>query len=115
MNLQYNPHPDPFVFCSLEASPFSEHDVLMSFREQEGMTYIVSEQCAQNAGIAIEERWAMISVDTVTSLSATGITAHISTVLASHKIPCNMVAAFYHDHFFVPFDLCEEALVVLRA
>ena len=115
MNLNYSLHSDSFVFCSLDSNSFVEGDVLMSFREKEGMTYIVSEQCAQNAGIAIEERWAMISVDTVTSLSATGITANISTVLASHKIPCNMVAAFYHDHFFVPFDLCEEALVVLRA
>ena len=115
MNLNYSLHSNSFVFCSLDSSPFAEEDVLMSFREGEGMTYIVSEQTAQAAGVDFKERWAWITVNTVTALNATGITAHISAALAAYKIPCNMVAAFYHDHLFVPFDSAEAALRALRA
>tara|TARA_B110000285_G_C15010181_1_gene556007 strand:- start:152 stop:415 length:264 start_codon:yes stop_codon:yes gene_type:complete len=86
----------------------------MTFREQEGMTYIVTQASAETLGIEFEQAWAWISVDTTTHLNATGITAHISTILGAHEIPCNVVAAFYHDHLFVPFELGSEALRFLR-
>ena len=86
----------------------------MAFNEQEGMTYIVLQTRADALGIDFEQTWAWITVETPTALDATGITAHIATLLSKHQIPCNVVAAFHHDHLFVPYELGAEALRVLR-
>ena len=114
MELEYNLHLEPFVFCCLHSNPFKDEDVVMAFKEQEGMTYIVTQASAELLGIEFEQSWAWISVDTKTQLNATGITAHIATILGTHEIPCNVVAAFHHDHLFVPFELGSKALRVLR-
>ena len=114
MKLECSLHLEPFVFCCLQTNPFLVQDVVMTFREQEGMTYIVTQASAEALGIEFEQTWAWISVDTTTHLNATGITAHVSTILGAHEIPCNVVAAFYHDHLFVPFELGSEALRFLR-
>jgi hypothetical protein len=47
-------------------------------------------------------------------LEAVGLTARISTALAAHGISANIVAAFHHDHVFVPWDRREEAMTALR-
>ena len=115
MELEYSLHLEPFVFCCLQINPFTDRDILMTFREQEGITYIVSQLSAEVLGVKFEQIWSWISVDSFTQLNATGITAHIGTILGAHEIPCNVVAAFHHDHLFVPFELGKEALRVLRA
>ena len=115
MELEYSLYLEPFVFCCLQTSSFADQDVIMAFREEEGMTYIVSQSSAEALGVDFDQIWAWISVDTQTQLNATGITAHIAAIFGAHKIPCNVVAAFHHDHLFVPFELGEEALRVLRA
>ena len=114
MELAYSLHLESFVFCCLQTNPFADKDILMTFREEEGITYIVSQASAEALGIDFEQTWAWISVDTQTQLNATGITAHIAAILGAHKIPCNVVAAFHHDHLFVPYELGAEALRVLR-
>lgn len=114
MKLEYSLHLEPFVFCCLQTNPFPVQDIVMTFREQEGMTYILTQASAEAYGIEFEQPWAWISVDTPTQLNATGITAHIATILGTHEISCNVVAAFHHDHLFVPFELGSEALRVLR-
>ena len=49
------------------------------------------------------------------SLAAVGLTAAVAAALADHGISANVVAAFYHDHIFVPAERAEEALAALRA
>ncbi|MDO6749961.1 ACT domain-containing protein [Gilvimarinus sp. 1_MG-2023] len=44
-----------------------------------------------------------------------GLTALISTTLAQHGISCNVVAGYYHDHFFVPKIKQDLALDVLNS
>jgi hypothetical protein len=36
------------------------------------------------------------------ALDGVGLTAAVASALAEIGIPCNMVAAFHHDHAFVP-------------
>jgi hypothetical protein len=49
------------------------------------------------------------------SLEAIGFLATISTALAHAGIPCNAVAAYHHDHLFIPVDRAQEALALLKA
>jgi hypothetical protein len=48
------------------------------------------------------------------SLEAVGLTAAVAAVLAAAGISANLVAAFHHDHVFVPADRAGEALDRLR-
>ena len=114
MDLQYKLHSEPFVFCSMHESIFMEEDILLFFREPEGNTYVVTKENALAKKIPCKETWALITVETTTSLNAIGITAYISSILAQYNIPCNVVAAFHHDHLFVPFVQGSSALQILR-
>ena len=48
------------------------------------------------------------------SLQAVGLTAAVADALADAGIACNAVAAYYHDHLFVPLDRADEASDILR-
>jgi len=74
-------------------------------REEEGLTVIGPDPAGE---------WARISLGVHSSLDAVGMTAALSTRLTEAGISANVVAAFYHDHFFVPWDRREEALACLR-
>ena len=47
-------------------------------------------------------------------LEAVGLTAAVSAELTRHGISANVVAAFYHDHIFVPAADAERAVEALR-
>jgi hypothetical protein len=42
-------------------------------------------------------------------------TARVSSALASLGIPCNIVAAFHHDHVFVLEGMALHGLEILRS
>jgi hypothetical protein len=48
------------------------------------------------------------------ALDGVGLTAAVASALADAGIPCNMVAAFHHDHAFVPLDDAPRALAILQ-
>ena len=50
-----------------------------------------------------------------TSLDAVGLTSLLSTALAGKGISANVVAAYYHDHIFVPSEKAEVALETIKA
>ena len=58
--------------------------------------------------------WARITLGIHSSLDAIGLTARISAALTARGISANIVAAFHHDHVFVPWERREEALAALR-
>lgn len=58
--------------------------------------------------------WARVTLQVHSSLAAVGLTARIATVLAEAGISANMVAAFHHDHVFVPWGRRAEALKILE-
>ena len=61
-----------------------------------------------------EDTFGWITLSVQTSLSALGITAAISSVLAEAGIPCNMLAGYHHDHLLVPSADVARALTVLK-
>lgn len=48
-------------------------------------------------------------------MQAVGLTAIVAEKLAAKGIGANVVAAYYHDHVFVPSEQAVEALAVLQA
>jgi hypothetical protein len=103
-----------FAFASLpvggELAPL---DPVATFREAEGLTVILEEPQAIQAGLKTLFRAAWITLEVQSELAAVGLTAAVSTALAKENIPCNIVAAAHHDHLFVPVELGQKAMEVL--
>jgi hypothetical protein len=59
-------------------------------------------------------RAAWITLTVHSDLQAVGLTAAVATALAQSGISCNVVAAAFHDHIFVPVESAKEALSVLQ-
>lgn len=118
MLAQMAPVLDPVRYCFMVISPDTAPQALGAaigtFREDEGVTAIVPEPVARELG---EEGPAMarITLTVHSSLEGVGLTAGVATALAEAGIACNMVAAFHHDHAFVPAERGEEALALLEA
>lgn len=74
----------------------------MTFAEAEGTTLILDRRQAEAAGLPDDPPMAWITLTVHSSLEAVGLTATVSNALAQANIGCNMVAAYYHDHIFVP-------------
>ena len=88
--------------------------VLATFQEAEGLTVILKEEDAQAAGLAALFRAAWITLTVHSDLQAVGLTGAFATALAEAGISCNVVAAAFHDHIFVPVEAAEKALEALR-
>jgi hypothetical protein len=55
-----------------------------------------------------------IVLEVHSALDGTGLTAAVSRALEWAGIACNMVAAYHHDHVFVPQGDADRALGVLK-
>ncbi len=84
------------------------------FQEDEGVTLVIDRKTADANNIHYESVFRLISLHVHSSLDAVGLTAAFSTVLAKHGISANVVAAYYHDHIFVPADKAELSMEVLK-
>lgn len=107
---------EDYVFISLPDAAYghgAELEPLGCFHEAEGLTLIVPQAKADEAGLAYEGVCRAITLKVHSSLSAVGLTAAVSKVLSDHDISANVVAAFYHDHVFVPQENAEAALGAL--
>ncbi|MCM2399007.1 ACT domain-containing protein [Rhizobium sp. S95] len=109
--------PGLFVFVHVPAGhalDLAALDPVGTFRETEGLTLILSEDKAREHGLAGGTPLRQITLDVHSSLEAVGLTAAVSGELARNGIAANVVAAFYHDHIFVPATDAEKALRLLR-
>ena len=97
-------HPERYSFSATSDATLGE-GAFAIVRESEGLTLIRPDPAGE---------WARISLGVHSSLEAVGLTAAFSSRLAEAGISANVVAAFYHDHIFVPWDRREEALEALR-
>lgn len=86
---------------------------LATFRESEGLTVIVDEPTAVREGLPVLFRAAWITLTVHSDLQAVGLTAAVAAALTSASISCNVVAAAYHDHIFVPVERATDALAQL--
>ncbi len=87
---------------------------IATFREAEGLTLIVEEQRALKAGLPVLFRAAWITLTVHSDLQAVGLTAAVAAALAQAHISCNVVAAAFHDHLFVPVESGGDALAALQ-
>ena len=106
-----------YVFISLPGVAYggaSHLAPIASFAEREGMTLIIPKERADAAAIDCDETFRMITLRVHSSLGAVGLTAAVSRQLARRGISANIVAAYYHDHIFVPSSRADEALLALQ-
>ncbi|MEP7043787.1 MAG: ACT domain-containing protein [Dokdonella sp.] len=104
-----------FIFASLpSATPLPDVHALATFREHEGVTLIVEEQRALQAGLPVLFRAAWITLQVHSDLHAVGLSAAVAGALTRANISCNIVAAAHHDHLFVPVDSAHVAVAVLQ-
>ncbi|MES1217737.1 MAG: ACT domain-containing protein [Bacteroidota bacterium] len=104
-----------FVFCSVdETYQINAADILGSFREKEGLTMILSKEIADRHQLEYSFIACWITLTVHSSLEAVGLTAAFSKALSEKGISCNVVAAFFHDHIFVPAKDADKAMETLR-
>jgi uncharacterized protein len=115
-NLRPVLHPGAYVFASVApGSDVAALEPLATFREAEGLSLIVEEGRAREAGLRSLFRAAWITLEVSSDLHAVGLTAAVSAALSRTGISCNVVAAAAHDHLFVPLEDAARAMETLRA
>lgn len=87
---------------------------LAYFHEWEGESVVLRKEQAETIGLKYGSTYAWITLDVHSALDSVGLTAAITRVLADAGIPCNVIAAFHHDHLFVPHADRERALKCLK-
>jgi len=105
--------PGDFVFCTvanLKYGDLAELQPIASYQEAEGLTLVLDKQAADDAGLAYDSVFNCITLMVHSSLNAVGLTAAVSSKLAANGISANVIAAFYHDHVFVPKNKAQLAL-----
>lgn len=108
--------PQVYVFLSRPLAAYGvggELDPIATFSEKEGLTLIVPQERADAAGQNYDGEYALISLSVHSDLQAVGLTAAISGALSERGISANIVAAFYHDHLFVPLSRVDDAVDAL--
>lgn len=107
---------ETYVFCTVKEE-FTEQ--LFRFKpkglfvETEGVTLIITQQTAIAHQLAFSGTFRQITLTVHSSLEAVGLTAAVSKALADNNISANVVAAYYHDHIFVPEQDADRALNAL--
>ncbi|MBX2879405.1 MAG: ACT domain-containing protein [Granulosicoccus sp.] len=108
--------PGEFVFLTFEGAAYGaypELNPLGAFTEGEGLSLIVPRDRADHYKHAYESVYSAITLTVHSSLDAVGLSAAIAHQLTEHNISCNIVAARYHDHVFVPTHQAKTALSAL--
>lgn len=106
-------HAEPYRFLGLpleDAGADWIDDPFAIIREDEGVTFVVRSDVEGGSS----DHFARITLQVNSSLEGVGLTAAVATALAAEGIACNVIAAFHHDHLFVPWDRRDEALALLK-
>lgn len=80
--------------------------IAMLFQETEGLTVITS----ATDDTPPDNQWAWLELTVYSDLQAVGFLAAVAEALAEAGVPCNAVAAYHHDHIFVPIAKAEDAI-----
>lgn len=106
--------PGAYVFCVIPPGvDVARVPAIGIFREDEGVTAILSDASAVALGLPVVFRAAWITLSVHSDLDAVGLTAAVAAALAAEGISCNVVAAVHHDHLFVPIDRADAAIEAL--
>lgn len=103
-----------YGFASLESdSVLLTNEILCMYRENEGLTVVADTNYLRDNLIDFEGPFAKLTIEVHTSLELVGLTAALAKALTESGISANVIAAYYHDHIFVPFDKQNEAIEAL--
>lgn len=109
-------HAETFVYCSFPDFTIPPGmNPICTFREAEGITAIVEKSQAERSAVSYVFEANLITLKVNSSLEAVGLIAALAASLAAANIPCNVVAAYHHDHLFVPTAKADEAFSLLTA
>ena len=86
-------------------------NIAMLFQESEGLTVITSAEAATPQN----NRWIWLELSVYSDLQAVGFLAKVANALAEANVPCNAVAAYHHDHIFVPEGKADAAIRAIEA
>ncbi len=104
-----------YVFTTATAPLAATVHPVMTFTEDEGLTSVLTQDEADTLGLSYGPVLAWITLRVTSALDGVGLTAAVSGVLADAGIACNVVAAAFHDHLFVPAADADRAVSVLEA
>ena len=107
-----------FVFCVTDDKTrmaACAPKALGMFVEMEGHSFILPVADAAALGFDCAMPMRQITLRVYSALDGVGLTAAVASELARLNIPCNMVAAYHHDHVFVPAAMADRALQALSA
>lgn len=109
-------HDETYVFATLPLNTPTPAGLtpVMTFREREGVTLIITQAEAQAANLDAVFPCRMITLNIHSSLEAVGFLAALLPALAAEGMGVNPVSGFFHDHLFVPADRADDAMRVLR-
>lgn len=109
--------PEQYVFCTLrdeQITDFLALSPIAYFREQEGVSLVLTRRQAESANLSFDGSFGGITLNVHSSLHAVGLVAAISNALADNGISANVIAAYHHDHVFVPYAQLNRALEILK-
>ncbi len=105
---------EPYGYAvASDAQEIPLNQVFAVVREDEGITIVASFQTLLDAGFHSTDKWARITLQIHSSLSAVGLTAAFAAALGNQAISANVIAGFHHDHIFVQWNRRHEALDAL--
>ena len=103
-----------FVFITHKGHIPANVRPLAYFHEWEGESVVLRIEQAETIGLKYGATFAWITLEVLSALESVGLTAAVTGALAKAGIPCNVIAAFHHDHLFVPYDDRDQALIILK-
>lgn len=106
-----------FVYATVQSENLHDYLALKPigmFLETEGLTLILPRDVADSADLTSSAPLRCITMMVHSSLEAVGMTAAMAAALTKEGISANVVAAYYHDHIFVPAADAERAVDALR-
>lgn len=110
-------HSERYAFISESEASLTLPLIRESFatiKESEGWTLVIPAARAFQLDVAEPVMFQRIELEVNSSLEAVGLTAAVSTALAQENISANVIAAYYHDHIFVPENDASAALNCLQ-
>lgn len=107
-------HTGEYVYCTIDSKTQAlQLDPLCMFAEEERVTLILPKAKADALKLSYPTTFAWITLTVHSSLEAVGLTSAVAQALTAANISCNVVAAYYHDHLFIPLKDADKAMQVL--
>ena len=109
---------ESFIFMTSDAEPtnlFKTLNPIATFMEDEGLTLVITQHCADKNDIKYDSVFKCISLGVHSSLESYGLISTISNELTKSNISTNVFSGYFHDHIFVESNKVNKALKVISS